>query len=56
MGLLEKLPPGLPAPAAIPGNASKIIVDFEDCFYSAPLHADDCKVFAFSEFVILKSP
>jgi hypothetical protein len=26
----------------------KIIIDLKDCFYTIPLHPDDCKRFAFS--------
>ena len=55
MELVGALLPGLPSPAAIPGNAFRIIMDMEDCFYTVPLHPDDCKGFAFSELVILKS-
>ena len=56
MELEEALKPGLPTLAAIPGNAYRIIMDLEDCFYTVPLHPDDCKGFAFSKHVILKSP
>jgi hypothetical protein len=45
MGALQ---PGLPSPVAIPKNYSKIVIDLKDCFFSIPLHPDDCKRFAFS--------
>lgn len=42
------LQPGLPSPVAIPKQYSKIVIDFKDCFFSIPLHPDDCKRFPFS--------
>lgn len=48
MELMGALQPGLPTPAAIPKNTYKIIIDLKDCFYTIPLHPDDCKRFAFS--------
>lgn len=45
MGALQ---PGLPAPAAIPSNLFKIVIDLKNCFFSIPLHPDDCLHFAFS--------
>lgn len=48
MELMGALQPGLPTPAAIPKNSFKIIIDLKDCFYTIPLHPDDCKRFAFS--------
>ena len=48
MELFGALQPGLPSPAAIPKNTHKIIIDLKDCFYTIPLHSDDCKMFAFS--------
>ena len=45
MGALQ---PGLPSPVAIPKNHYKIVIDIKDCFFSIPLHPDDCKHFAFS--------
>jgi hypothetical protein len=50
------LPPGLPTLAAVPKYRYKITIDSKDCFYTAPLHPDDYKAFAFRELVILKSP
>lgn len=47
MELVEALQPGLPTLAAIAGNAYRVIVDLEDCFYIVPLNPDDCKGFAF---------
>jgi hypothetical protein len=52
---MKALQPGFPTPAAIPENVCRIIMDLEECFYNLPLHHDDCKGFAFSELVILKS-
>lgn len=45
MGALQ---PGLPSPAAIPINYYKIVIDLQDCFFTIPLHPDDCVHFAFS--------
>jgi hypothetical protein len=56
MELVGTLQPGWPTLAAIPKNTYRIIMDLEACFYTVPLHPDDCKGFAFSEVVILKSP
>ena len=55
MELVKALKPCLPASDAIPGNAYRIIMDLEDCFYTAPLHPDNCKGFVFRELVILNS-
>lgn len=44
---MEALQPGLPTPAAIPGDAYRIIMDLEDCFYILPLHPDYCKRVSF---------
>ena len=52
---MKALQTGLPTPAAIPVN-TYIIIDFEDCFYTVPLHPDDCKGFAFTELVTLECP
>ena len=46
---------GLPTLAAISGKAYRIIMDLENCFYTVPLHPDNCKVFAFRELVILNN-
>ena len=48
MELVKALKPCLPASDAIPGNAYRIIMDLEDCFYTDPLHPGTGK-FAFSE-------
>ena len=53
---MRALQHGLPTPAGVPKNRYKIITDLKDCFYTVPFHPDDCKGFAFSELVILKSP
>ena len=55
MESVEALQLGLPTLAAISENAHRITVDLEDCFYTISLQSDDCKRFAFSEVVILKS-
>lgn len=44
MQLVEASQPGLPTPAAIPGNAQRIVMDLEDCFYTVPLHPGDWEV------------
>lgn len=48
MELMGALQPGLPSPMAIPDGTYKIIINLKDCFYTIPLHPDDCKHFAFS--------
>jgi hypothetical protein len=45
MGALQ---PGLPSPIEIPRGYSKIVIDIKDCFFSIPLHPQDCVLFAFS--------
>ena len=45
MGALQ---PGLPSPIAIPRGYSKIVIDIKGCFFSIPLHPQDCVRFAFS--------
>ena len=45
MGALQ---PGLPSPIAIPKGFHKIVIDIKDCFFSIPLHPEDCARFAFS--------
>ena len=45
MGALQ---PGLPTLAAIPKDLFKIAIDLKDCFFTIPLHSDDCPHFAFS--------
>lgn len=49
MGALQ---PGLPSPIAIPRDFYKIVIDIKDCFFSIPLHPEDCARFAFSIPVI----
>ena len=39
---------GLPSPVAIPRGHVKLVIDLKDCFFSIPLHPEDCKRFAFS--------
>lgn len=43
MGALQ---PGLPLPSMIPDAWSCLVVDLKDCFFSIPLHPDDCQHFA----------
>ena len=45
MGTLQA---GLPSPVAIPKGFHKIVIDLKDCFFTIPLHPEDCKRFAFS--------
>ena len=45
MGALQS---GMPTLAAIPKDLFKIIIDLKDCFFTIPLHPDDCPHFAFS--------
>jgi hypothetical protein len=45
MGTLQ---PGLASPVAIPKGYYKIVVYLKDCFFTIPLHPDDCERFAFS--------
>ena len=45
MGALQ---PELPSPVAIPREHVKLVIDLKDCFFSIPLHPEDCKCFAFS--------
>ena len=35
MGALQ---PGIPSPTTIPQNWHIIIIDFQDCFFTIPLH------------------
>jgi hypothetical protein len=48
MAPMGALQPGLPSPVAIPKGYYKIIADLKDCFFTIPLHLQDCKRFAFS--------
>jgi len=45
MGLLQ---PGLLSPAMIPEQWDILILDLKDCFFTVPLHPDDCEKFAFT--------
>lgn len=45
MGALQT---GLPSPVAIPRGYYKTVVDLKDCFFTIPLHPEDCERFAFS--------
>lgn len=40
--------PGLPMPVAIPKHLSMLVIDLKDCFFTIPLHPNDCEHFAFS--------
>jgi hypothetical protein len=46
---LWNLQSGLPILRAIQGNAYRIIIDLEECFYTIPLHPGDYERFIFSE-------
>jgi hypothetical protein len=46
--MVPALQPGLPCPVAIPKGSYKIVVDLKDCFFTIPLHPEDCERFAFS--------
>lgn len=48
MEIMGALQPGLPSPIAIPSKWHLIIIDLKDCFFTIPLHPNDCKRFAFS--------
>lgn len=48
METMGALQPGLPSPVAIPKDYNIIIIDLQDCFFTIPLHQEDCKRFAFS--------
>jgi DNA/RNA endonuclease G (NUC1) len=45
---MRALQPGLLSPVAIPKGYYKIVVDLKDCFFTIPLHPEDCERFAFS--------
>jgi hypothetical protein len=47
MELMKALQSGLCTPATIAGNAYRIIMCLENCFYTVSLHPDNCKEFAF---------
>jgi hypothetical protein len=44
----EAFQPGLPSLVAIPREHVTLVIDLKDCFFSIPLHPEDCKRFAFS--------
>ena len=48
MVIFGALQPGLPSPGAIPSEMYKIVLDLKDCFFSIPLHPDDCPCIVFS--------
>lgn len=45
---LGPLQPGLQQPSMIPKNWPLVVKDLQDCFYTIPLHPQDCPRFAFS--------
>lgn len=45
---MGSLQPGLPSPVVVPKGFHVIVIDLQDCFFTIPLHPDDCKGFAFS--------
>ena len=45
MGALQ---PDLPSPITILKGYFKIVIDIKDCFFSIPIHPQDCVHFAFS--------
>jgi hypothetical protein len=42
------LQPRLQSPGSIHKGHYKIVVDLKDCFFTIPLHTQDCEIFAFS--------
>ena len=48
--------PGLPSPVAIPRGYVKLVIDLKDCFFSIPLHPDDCKRFPSHGSIVLGLP
>lgn len=42
------LQPGLPSPSMIPKHWEILIIDLKDCFFTIPLHPEDCEILAFS--------
>lgn len=48
MMLIGSIQLGLPLPMALPKDWKTIVVDIKDCFFSIPLHPEDCKKFAFT--------
>lgn len=42
------LQPGVPNPTFIPADWCLYVIDLRDCFFTIPLHPDDCLHFAFS--------
>ncbi|KFQ06688.1 hypothetical protein N329_12044, partial [Haliaeetus albicilla] len=45
---MGSLQPGIPSPTMLPRDWPLIVVDFKDCFFTIPLHPDDCEKFAFT--------
>lgn len=48
IGPMGPLQPGLPQPSMILKNWPLVVTDLQDCFYTIPLHPQDCPRFAFS--------
>lgn len=44
---MGSLQPGLPSPTMLPQQWDLLIVDLKDCFFTIPLHPEDCERFAF---------
>ena len=48
--------PGIPSLVAIPRGHVKLVIDLKDCFFSIPLHPDDCKRFPSHGSIVLGLP
>lgn len=48
MEIMGPLQSGLPSPTGIPLRYHLLVLDFKDCFFTIPLHPEDCKRFTFS--------
>lgn len=48
MVLMGSIQLGLPLPMALPKDWETIVVDIKDCFFSIPLHPEDCAKCAFT--------
>ena len=53
---MEAFHPGLLSPVAIPRGHVKLVIDLKDCFFSIPLHPDDCKRFPSHGSIVLGLP
>ena len=43
---MGSLQPGIPTATILPRDWPLIVVDLKDCFFTIPLHLDDCEKFA----------